>query len=145
MGPCSTSLRPVGRTPRASTEERKPGTHDQQEDAEGSLHDLRRKGRAQPRSEVGADEEAYGDQSRGPYIDVAGSVVLERPEQADRQKKRCQGGAGRRRDREARDQDERRNDHEPAPDPEEAGKHPAGVPMIAVELGRWLAGEPDGL
>ena len=88
---------PAGRrTPRASTEEGKPGTHDQQEDAESALHDLRRKGRA-----------------------------------------------GRRRDREARDQDERRNDHEPAPDPEEAGKHPAGVPAWpAVELGRVAKANP---
>ena len=129
---------PAGRRkPRASTEEGKSGAHDQQEDPESSLHDLRRKGRAQPRSEVGADEEADGDQSRGPYIDVAGSVVLERPEQADRQKKRCQGGAGRRRDREPATRMSAGTITSPPPIPKRPESTPPTRPMIAMT--RWLA------
>src|SRR5450756_919389 len=110
-----------GRRPsrRRSGEQGQACADDQEEDAEGSLRDLRRQRRPDPGAEVGPDQEADRDDRRRLDVDVPRPVVLDRAEQADRQEERRQGRAGGCRNGESYDEDERRHDHEPAADPEQ--------------------------
>src|SRR5450759_4414927 len=110
---------------RGSGEQRQACADDEEEDAEGSLRDLRRQRRPDPGAEVGADQEADRDDRSRLDVDVPRPVVLDRAEQADRQEERRQGRAGGGRDGKSHHQDERGDDHEPAADPEQPRQHPA--------------------